>query len=309
MRLSVGLYPYDRWGSVSALCEAVRLADEIGLDSVTMSEHIVMPLRSGVDPLSVVWYDNCVLASHLAAIAPNIGFTLSAFVVPYRAPVQAAKMISTLDALSGGRLTIVAGAGWSKREFAILGVPFERRGDRTDEYLRAMKELWTAPSPRFEGEFSSFANLAFLPRCVQQPHVPLLIGGSGPRVMRRAIEIGDGWAPMTYDFESLRVGIECIRAGVDERGRSSADLRFLADATMGRPDPARARAFSHVRDVVQSPNLVGGDAGEITELIGRYAGMGVTDVELNRAWDSPKEFMSNLDWLGSTVIPEVQASC
>ena len=180
MRFSIALFPYDRWGNVTALTDAVRLADDVGIDTVSFPEHIVMPVRADVAPISTVWYENFVLAAHLGAHARRIRFVFSAMVVPYRHPVHTAKLISTLDTVTEGRVSLVVGSGWLRREFRYLGVPYDERGEITDEYVRAMRVLWTDDKPQFDGKHVQFSDLAFFPRCVQQPHVPILAGGSGP---------------------------------------------------------------------------------------------------------------------------------
>lgn len=304
MRFVCPLFPYDRWGGIEPLVEAVRLAETLGYDAVALPEHIVMPLRPDVPPVSVTWYDNFVLAAYLAARTTRIRFVFHALVIPYRPPVQTAKQIATLDTVSAGRLTVVAGSGWMRREFHALGVRFEARGDITDEYLRAMRELWTDPAPEFSGARVAFADIAFLPRCVQSPHVPLWIGGSGPRPMRRVVELGDGWAPMTGSVESVAEQVVRLREALAAAGRDPARLDVLHSLRAGPPDAAAATASAHAAG--QRDAAVGaGDAGSaeyLVDTVGRCAEAGITHLGVSVAWESPAEHAERLRWFAEAVM-------
>jgi probable F420-dependent oxidoreductase len=307
VRLSVNLFPFDRWGDYETLARAVVLAEAAGIDAVALPEHLVMARRPGHDPLSVVWYENFVLASNLAARTSRIGFVFSAYVVPYRSPVLAAKTIATLDVVSAGRVTVVVGTGWLRDEFAALGVPHAERGVITDEYIQAMKTLWTQEQPRFAGKHVAFDNIAFFPRCVQQPHVPLLIGGQGRRALRRAIELGDGWAPMPLPAHLLRAGIDDVCAGVAALGRPTDGLRFVGGVTVGSRDAATQAALEHVsRDGTGDP-VVAPCPSAVLSVAHEQESFGVTDFRLGFAWESPNAFCRTLEWLGSEVVPELRA--
>ncbi|MBI3744001.1 MAG: TIGR03619 family F420-dependent LLM class oxidoreductase, partial [Chloroflexi bacterium] len=226
VHFSVGLFPYDRWGGIKPIADAAKHADDLGFYGLTFPEHIVMPVRPDVPPVSVMWYDNFVLASHVATLTKRIRLIFNVMVIPYRNPVVAAKLISTLDQVSNGRLTVGVGAGWLRGEFRVLGVNAEERGPLTDEYLRAMKVLWTEANPEFRGKYVSFSRFAFEPKCVQKPHVRLWMGGSGKAPMRRVIEIGDGWAPMTGDLPDLKRDISLIKERAIAAGRDPEALDF-----------------------------------------------------------------------------------
>jgi len=117
-------------------------------------------------------------------------------IVPYRNPVLTAKMVASLDALSGGRVVLGIGAGWVPEESAALGVPFAERGAMTDEYLAAMRELWTSPAPSFSGKYTQFSELRCEPRPIQKPHPPIWVGGHSRAALRRTVEFGAAWHPI-----------------------------------------------------------------------------------------------------------------
>jgi hypothetical protein len=120
-----------------------------------------------------------------AGATSRVRLGTTVLIVPYRNPVVTAKMVSTLDALSGGRVVLGVGAGWLAEESAALGVPFAERGPMTDEYLAAMRELWTSPAPSFAGKYTQFSGLQFEPKPVQKPHPPIC-RRPRPRPLRRA---------------------------------------------------------------------------------------------------------------------------
>jgi len=196
MKFGVSLYPFGRYPDATAIYETARLADDLGFETITIGEHVVVP-RSHLDVLPTKWYDSLVLGAAIAAATKNVRIFFSVLVVPYYHPIRLAKALASLDVLSGGRLIVGVGAGWLKNEFDLLGVPFEERGPRLDEALRAMKELWTSDNPSFQGRWTSFQDLVFDPRPVQQPHPPIWIGGWGKNAIRRAVALGDGLYPAT----------------------------------------------------------------------------------------------------------------
>lgn len=136
-----------------------------------------------------------VIGSYIAAITTKIKLFTSVSVVPYHPPVQRGKALATLDVVSGGRVLYGAGSGWMKVEFRRLGIPFKQRAAITEEYLRAMKELWS--SARFSGKYISFEDVEAFPKPVQKPGIPIYIGGFGNGPFRRVASVGDGWYRMS----------------------------------------------------------------------------------------------------------------
>lgn len=304
MRFSLPLYPYDRWQGVDAIGAAVVRADELGFAAVALPEHVVMPRRDGASAPSTVWYDNFVLAGMLAGLTSRIRFQLHAMVVPYRHPVVAAKLLSTLDTVSGGRVTVVAAAGWVRREFELVGVDYDRRGALTDEYLAAMKVLWTEDDPVFHGPTVDLTDLDFRPRCVQAPHVPLWIGGGGRRPLRRAAAVGDGWAPLGDDVAALEAGIGWLRRELAERGRDEASFTFSADLPILGEDlgAKRPTGLTHGR---RSTVEATSSADQVVDLLRRYDAMGLAQVNLIFPWTSPAEYVDRMEWLAAEVAPHV----
>ncbi len=300
---SAPLFPYDRWGGVQPMVRAVQRAEEMGFAAVQFPEHIVMPVRPDVPPVSAVWYDNFVLASHMASLTKSIRLIFNVMVVPYRPPVQTAKLISTLDVVSGGRLTVGCGAGWLRGEFRVLGVPHAERGALTDEYLRAMKVLWTQDNPEFQGKYVSFSRLAFLPKCVQKPHVPLWIGGSGPRPRARVIELGDGWAPMVGELPDLKRDIATVKELAKAAGRDPERLDFSFSIAFGERDETSEKARTHASQGAAEQRPLATTADAVIELAGRYRDAGFTHLALSFNWRTVADYERQLEWFAGKVMP------
>jgi probable F420-dependent oxidoreductase len=191
----------------SAVGGLAQAAEELGYDSVWVSDHVVIPERiasaypyspdgafhSGprtpvLEPLSSLAY--------LAGQTRRIRLGTHVLILPYRNPVLTAKMATTIDNLSGGRLDLGVGVGWMQEEFDALGQAeyYERRGAVSDEQMRVLRTLWTEDVPRFSGDFYRFEPLGARPHPVQKPHPPIWIGGHTPAALRRVGRYGDAWA-------------------------------------------------------------------------------------------------------------------
>ena len=292
--------------------EAARLADSLGFD-ISFGEHIVRPVTSGAPTGPVVYYDIFVLASHLATLTKRARLMFNVLVVPYRSPVLAAKLISTLDVISKGRLVVGTGVGWARGEFAALGVPFEERGAITDEYLRVMKVLWTEERPIFAGKYVTFSDIVFAPKCVQRPHVPLWIGGGGQIPLRRTVALGDGWCPSDTSqnadsFDSLGRDVLWIKEHAEAAGRDPATLDFAFWIDIGPLDPTRPpRTRSNPREhpshpIQKAPVQTVGDA---RGLVLAYRKAGFNHFHLRFDCSEASDLMRGMEWFASKVIPAI----
>ncbi len=204
-------------------------AEEVGFESMWTVEHAVVPKgyesaypysASGKMPGGefIALPDPFVWLSYVAALTSTIKLGTGIAILPQRNPVIAAKEVASLDRLSNGRVLLGVGAGWLAEEFAALGVPFERRGDRLDEYIKALRVLWSDESPTFSGEFVSFTDCV----CLPQPtagSVPIVIGGHTPRAARRAGELGDGFFPGSAKPDELATLLDIMRRSAKGAGR------------------------------------------------------------------------------------------
>jgi probable F420-dependent oxidoreductase len=224
-------------GAVDGLLTLAQKAEALGFDSLWVPDHIIIPTTiksrypyndtgrfpipaeaSFLEPLSVL--------SFLAGVTKRVRLGTWVLVLPHRNPIVTAKMLATLDVLSQGRIMLGAGIGWMEEEITLLGVPFKKRGALSDEYLRAMKELWTNPDPQFEGQFVRFSGIKCEPKPGQKPF-PIWIGGHSARAMRRVVEFGEGWVAVPKSFAAFQESYASIKAAAEKAGRDIKSIQIM----------------------------------------------------------------------------------
>ena len=244
-------------GADRAVIDAVAVAAEgAGFATLWSGEHVVMVDRSVsrypysedgqiAVPAAADWIDPLIGLSFAAAVTSSIGIATGVLLLPEHNPVVVAKQAATLDSLSGGRLTLGIGIGWSREEFDALGVPFERRGARTTEYVAAMRTLWRDDIATFHGEFVKFDSVRVNPKPADGRSIPIVLGGNSDAALRRVAAWGDGW----YGFNLAGVAeaadrIAFLRDQCAEHGRDRGELRVTV-----------ALRALHIRDVAALVDL------------------------------------------------------
>ena len=225
-------------------------AEELGYDSVWVSDHVVVP-RANIANFGETVFDPLVTLAVVAGATRRVQLGTTVLIIPYRNAVVTAKMVSSLDALSDGRVVLGIGAGWVAAESAMLSVPFAERGPMTDEYLRAMRELWTSPAPSFSGRYTRFADVVFEPKPIQKPHPPIWVGGHSRAALRRAVEFGATWHPINRAPEELRAGRTELARQSAARGRAVPpaitlrnDVRILVAGQTAPPSTHAGRVLA-----------------------------------------------------------------
>jgi probable F420-dependent oxidoreductase len=223
------------------MARVARLGEELGFDYLTLTDHVALPdtsvpgypySESGAfySPDPGRRFELLAATAWVAAKTERIRLVLAVLVVPHRPAVLAAKMLSSIDVLSGGRLTVGVGAGWLQAEFdAVVTTPFAERGAVTDAYIDAFRQLWTEDRPRIENRYVRYDGLVMEPKPAQKPHPPIWVGGESGPSMRRAARVGDAWYPIGSNNAHLLDTLPRLEAGI-------ARLRKLTEAA-GR-DPA-----------------------------------------------------------------------
>jgi probable F420-dependent oxidoreductase len=196
-----------------------RLAEDAGFEALWVGDHIALPRDMG-GAAELPRTEALVTLAFLAGITKRVRLGVGVIVLPQRQPVLLAKQLSSLDVLSNGRLTVGVGVGYLEQELRALGVALSERGERTDEFLNAMLDLWRGEAAPFAGQFVSFAGIVERPLPVQQPHPPIVVGGNSPAAYRRAIRIGNGWYGWQLDLHETAQALGMLRAGSERYGRS-----------------------------------------------------------------------------------------
>ncbi len=226
-------------GANRAVIDAVAsAADNCGFATLWAGEHVVMVDRStsrypysddGVIavPAQADWLDPMIALSFAAASSSRIGVATGVLLLPEHNPVVVAKQAASLDRLSGGRLTLGVGVGWSRDEFAALGVPFEHRGARTAEYVAAMRTLWREDVASFEGKFVGFDAIRVNPKPEGDRRIPIVVGGNSDPALRRVAAWGDGWYGFNLDgLAAVRERVAKLEQLCAESGRDRTQLRL-----------------------------------------------------------------------------------
>src|SRR5712691_12691081 len=244
-----------------ALRDLAQAAEDLGFDSIWLSDHVVVPEHIASSyPYSVdgsfptrpdqPYLQPLSALAYLAGMTRRVRLGTHVLILPYRHPLLTAKMVATIDNLSGGRVDLGIGVGWMREEFEALGLEervFTRRGAATDEQLRILKMVWTEDVASFEGEFYRFDRLGALPHPLQKPHPPIWVGGHSQAALRRTARFGDGWLPIggrppaDLPPQAVAAGWATIQAEAERAGRDPARLKlcFSTTVTFGPPDDPR----------------------------------------------------------------------
>ncbi len=208
MNFGITLPNFGNYADKNEILKIATSAEELGFKSLWVRDHVVIP--DSHQGFGDVFYDPFITLSYVAAHTRNISLGTSVLILPYRNPIVLAKMISTLDVLSEGRVIVGVGAGWLQKEFEALGVPYSQRDEMTDEYLSILKVLWTQDDPRFRGKYLKFSDIKFLPKPFKTPHPPIWVGGGSNKAIERAVTYGDGWHPVGLTPEELKEKLKYV---------------------------------------------------------------------------------------------------
>jgi probable F420-dependent oxidoreductase len=193
---------WEKTGSIADLAQVAATADRLGYHHLTCSEHIALPAAERARRGTRYW-DPLATLGYLAAGTQRIRLATNVLVLAYHHPLEIAKRYGTLDAVSNGRLILGVGVGSLKEEFDLIGAPFDDRGPRGDDALRALRASLSVPEPAYHGEFYSFDGMVVDP-CAVQGQVPIWVGGRTLRSLRRAATLADGWAPFNVSLRQAR---------------------------------------------------------------------------------------------------------
>ena len=264
----------------------------MGFDYATLSDHVVIPTdiqakypysSTGEFPAGAraERHEQLIEVAFLAAKTTRLRLITSVMVVPHRPAVLTAKMLATIDVLSGGRLTLGIGAGWMKEEFEAIQAPdFAERGKVTDEYIKAFIELWSNPKPKFAGKHVRFDNILLEPKPVQKPHPPIWVGGESGPALRRTAQLGDAWYPIGTNpanpLDSLarfKAQVARLRKMTQEAGRKPDAVGLALRCTAyGENVPAKAGDGER--------RLFSGKPAEIAADIKALRDMGVSHLDI-----------------------------
>jgi probable F420-dependent oxidoreductase len=242
MRTGFNLPQLGRAASPQAIAQAAQRAEALGYDSVWVTERLLFPVKPqtpypvspdgslpepfkhGLDPLETLTF--------AAAHTRRVGLGTSVLDIPFYNPVVLARRLTTLDVLSGGRLRVGLGLGWSQDEFEAVGADPRERGRRADEFLRVLKAIWTSDPVEFHGQYFRLPRSFIGPKPVQKPHPPIYLAAFSPAALKRVAALADGWNPTAIPAEGMAQMMGQIRELAKAAGRDPASLALIVRANL-----------------------------------------------------------------------------
>lgn len=283
--LGFGLPVSGSWATPGSMIHVARRAEELEYASLWTFQRMLYPAKGGLDtsygevhnpstrpaddPSYQAVHDPLLPLAYVAGHTDRIRLGTATVCALFTAPALLAKSMTSLDLLSGGRLTVGLGIGWLPQEYAAAGVPFERRGARMDEYLRCLHALWTQDPVEFAGEFYTVPRSHTGLAPVQRPHPPVLLGGAAPAALRRAGRLAQGWISSSrQDLDSIAESVEIVREGARAAGRDPAAVRIVVRGLVELvdKDPGRERRPLHGTREQVLDDLSGLRAQGVTEV-------------------------------------------
>jgi probable F420-dependent oxidoreductase len=303
--------------AVGSMLDIATAGESLGFDYLTLTDHVVLPdtkvpgypySESGefYESAPTERHEQLIAMAYIAARTSRIRLVAAVMVVPHRPAVLAAKMLATLDVLSGGRIVVGIGAGWLKSEFdAVVTTPFPERGAVTDEYIDAFKVLWSEPSPRFAGRYVKIDGMVLEPKPLQRPHPPIWVGGESGPSMRRAARVGDAWYPIGSNNQHLLDTLPRLRAGI-------ARLRKLT-AERGRDPNAvgvayRVKRYGSVVSPLASDGerrLFSGTDADVAADLRTLRDLGVTAIDIDFGRPSAAEVIAEMRRFRTAIIEKI----
>ena len=298
-----------------------RKGEDCGYSLLAIPDHIIIPRSIGDNypysadgKLNFATLAGGMCLEPLAMMAAVAGQTRTAriltsvMVVPYREPMLTAKLVSTIDHLSGGRTILGCGAGWMPEEFEAVGAePFAERGKVTDEYIDIYRELWTKEAPEFDGQYRKFSDIYFSPKPVQDPHPPIWVGGESKAAMRRAVKRGDAWYPIgcnpKFPLDTIaryQAAVAAVRSICDMEARDpdTLDLTYWSVWTAAAGDPIMLGDGERM--------MLSGSVDTIVEDIGTLKELGVSSLLFNFLAETAGETMDRIEAFASDVLSQVR---
>jgi probable F420-dependent oxidoreductase len=298
MHIGICMPHYGRPIESERLYHLATRAEELGLDSLWVTDHVIVPRDASLiyrddmlDPLAVLPW--------LSGITERIALGTSVVVLPYRSPLPVAKLLASVDVLSGGRLIVGAAVGWLEGEFDALGVPFKERGSRADEALELFRTVWTQEYPDAKTSRHALAGLKASPLPLQKPRPPIWIGGASEAAFRRVARLGDGWHASSMNAAAFRAGALSVgnlwkEAGREGRPDLTLRVPLLVDG-VHRPavDPA----------LLGSRHVLRGSVANIVRELRAYQASGCGHVALEVSYSTYPAILETLDVIAEEIRP------
>jgi probable F420-dependent oxidoreductase len=320
---------------VGNIVDAAKHAEELGFDSVWLHDHVIWSsemhrhhISSGsadalADDQTADFYDSITTLGYLAGQTSSIELGIACLVMPCRNPIYAAKQTATLDRLTDGRLVVGVGLGSkateSSKEFEVFGVPFKDRARLTDEYIDAMRTLWTEPLASFSGPTINFRDAEMFPKPVRRPHPPIWVGGWTDKAAERTAVRGDGWIPGWLSPDEMNRGRKHLLEHADANGRDGSQITIAVEK-LATIDTDRDRALERALPTVRQSSRtyerdvddiqfaldrhIFGSVEDVSRRVAEFVDAGVTHFELKLLYKSMDELAEQMELWAETIMPQ-----
>ena len=287
----------------------VKRAEELGFESVLAGDHIVLPTE-GTDqypytadgsfsrPADEPFLETMTMLGYLAACSETIKLGSTVIILPYRNPVVQAKMFASLDVLSNGRMICGVGVGWLEKEFETLGVSYDQRGPMSDEFLQIFKILWTEANPQFHGKFYDIDGIQFYPKPVQQPHLPIWVGGHTRRALRRTAKYGDYWHTTRQTPDFVAQNLPYLREQTEKAGRDPASISISLKRSLHFTDLDSAEGSS-----IRTGGVLIGTTQEVIDDVHYCRELGIDQLTYDFRVDGTDACIEVMEHLADQVLP------
>jgi len=310
MKYGVFLPVSGRAASRKTLMQAAQQAESLGYDSVWAADRLVMPWKietaypyskesTFIVPPDRPFFDTLTCLAFLAGCTENIQLGMSVMVLPYRHPLHWAKIATTIDQLSTGRLIMGVGVGWMEEEFTAMNAPFKERGAVSDEQLTLLKQLWTEEHITFRGKYYKVDDIAFNPKPYQKPRVPIWVGGEGKYAQRRAGRYGDAWFPYFVRITpaELAARFDYVRKIAREAGRNPDELALACCLPIELTSD----------DAKQEEDYLKGSLEQISERLRMFQRVGVTHIGLQFMISHYPERQEQIERFAKEALPALRS--
>ena len=310
MEFGVFLPISGRAASRTTLMQAARQAESLGYDSVWAADRIIIPWEikttypyskeaTFIVPPDRPFLEPLTCLAFLAGCTEKIQLGMSVMVMPYRHPLYWAKIATTIDQLSSGRLIMGVGVGWMEEEFVAMGAPFDERGKVSDEQLTLLKQLWTEEHITFHSKYYQIDNIAFSPKPFQKPRIPIWVGGEGKPAQRRAGVYGDAWFPYFVRItpKELAKRFDNVRVEARMAGRDADEIIFACCLPIElTPD-----------DVPQEEDYLKGSIAQVTQALRKFQAVGVAHIGLQFMIPHWPQRQEQIERFAKEVLPGLKS--
>jgi probable F420-dependent oxidoreductase len=273
MRIGFFLPQIGPAANPDSITKVATLAEELRYDSLWVTDRLLYPTNPQTSyyggPLPEPYkrvFDPLETLTFAAAHTRRVTLGTSVLDIPFYNPVLLARQLTTLDVLSGGRLKVGFGLGWSKDEYDATGASMKTRGKRADEFIAVLKAIWTIDPAEFHGKYFQLPKSIIQPKPVQKPHPPIYLAAYSPGAMKRTAKFADGWMPVGMVIDQVQSNTTQLKNMAKEMGRNPADLKIILRYNLaitpqpqGKDRPFFSGTLAQIKDDIASVKAYGPD--------------------------------------------------